>query len=446
LYYNYSQHNSKFGGYIIKADDLKKDSTILEWLLMLHSRPSTEMNYLVGMQKYTEWTGKTPKELMDEAEKEIEDGKLMRHRNIKKYFFGFRQHLENSGIAPKTVQLQMSAIKSFYKLYDIEIPNLSGNRERARPLEKHKKIPTKDDLIEVLMVCDPIEKAVLLVGASSGLSAEEVTNLKVGEFKMGYDPHTEITTLSLRRKKTGCDFVTFLSPEASRAVWDYLNFRGRTEKTKNARRNMQLEKQRVVSDDGYLFINRHIPHIYLKTEEGEDEKKKKELEEMRKIQHTTFMHLYRDISLKAQKNTPTGDWNLIRSHNMRKFFNSALLNAGADSFFVEYCMGHTLDGTREAYFRATPDKLREIYKRYIPYLTIQKDLDISSTPDFKRLTKENEKLKADYVRAVVERAELKILRRELNEKLGIEGDGKTIHVSLKKLAKDLNFSKFKSED
>jgi len=27
-----------------------------------------------------------------------------------------------------------------------------------------------------------------------------------------------------------------------------------------------------------------------------------------------------------------GAFNVIRSHNMRKFFNSAMLNAGADSF------------------------------------------------------------------------------------------------------------------
>ena len=98
---------------------------------------------------------------------------------------------------------------------------MQRNGKRARPLEKNKEIPTKEDLQTVLKVCDPLEKAVLLGGASSGLSSNEIRNLKIREFKKGYDPETEITTLDLRRGKVGFDFVTFFSPEASRAIWDY---------------------------------------------------------------------------------------------------------------------------------------------------------------------------------------------------------------------------------
>ena len=35
---------------------------------------------------------------------------------------------------------------------------------------------------EVLKVCDPMEKAVVLVGISSGLGANEIINLRVGGF------------------------------------------------------------------------------------------------------------------------------------------------------------------------------------------------------------------------------------------------------------------------
>jgi len=63
--------------------------------------------------------------------------------------------------------------------------------------------------------------------------------------------------------------VTFISPEASRAVWDYLAFRGREPKTETYRRKQQLSKQRIIDDDGYMFILRNVPEEYRKTQDKE---------------------------------------------------------------------------------------------------------------------------------------------------------------------------------
>ncbi|MCO5381241.1 MAG: tyrosine-type recombinase/integrase [Methanosarcina barkeri] len=308
---------------------MRKDLVIIEWLDTLNPKPNTAKNYLRAMQNFTEWVGKTPEELLAEAEEEIKSGKLMRQRNIKRYLIGFRKFLQDSGHAPTTVKGYLTGLKSFYTLFDIELPVLPRLDKKARPLEKHNKIPTKEDLQEVLKICDPLEKAVLLVGASSGLSAQEIITLKVSDFKNGYDPRDNITTLILTREKTGVHFITFLSPEASIAVTDYLNFRGRTEKTGETRRLNQLEKQKVFCDSDFLFIRRHVYAAFIKNKS----------EKERLLDTDAFMKLYRFISEKAQKNTPLGDWNLIRSHNIRKYFNSAMLNAGADSFLLNSLWG-----------------------------------------------------------------------------------------------------------
>ena len=223
------------------------------------------------------------------------------------------------------------------------------------------------------------------------------------DFKNGYDPETGITNLDLRRGKVDFDFVTFLIPEASKAVQDYLDYRARTSKNNETRRQNQLEKQRAFSDYDHLFIKRKIDPKYLKTRD----------DNLRKHDQDSFMKVYRFISDKARKNTPKGDWNLIRSHNMRKYFNSALLNAGADSFHVEFFMGHTLDDTKAAYFRADVEKLKEIYKRYIPYITIEKALDVSESPEYLKIKQENQILQAETARHVVERSELQDLRSEM---------------------------------
>jgi integrase len=387
----------------MKVKELQRDNIINEWIDTLNPKPNTARNYLLGMQAFTEYTGKTPIELLNEAGNEIREGKLMRERNIKRYLVGFRKTLKDSEYSPMTVKANMTGVKSFYRVFDIEIPTLPRVGNKAMPLEKNKKIPVKEDVRKVLKMADPMEKAIILIGVSSGLASEEIINLKVGQFKNGYDPETEITTLILRRAKAGYGFTTFLSPEASRVVWDYLNYRERTIKTNVARLQDQLRKQRVTSDSDYLLCARWVPNEYLSTRD----------EELRKLQTWSLMKLYRRLSEKAQKNTPRGDWNLIRSHNMRKFFNSALLNAGADSFFVEYTMGHTLDDTRSAYFRASPDKLREIYKKYIPYLTIQKPLDVSESAEYKEIKRENDILRAETAIHVVERSELAAMKAEL---------------------------------
>lgn len=126
------------------------------------------------------------------------------------------------------------------------------------------------------------------------------------------------------------------------------------------------------------------------------------------------MKMYKGISEKARMNTVKGNWNIIRSHNIRKYFNSALLNANADSFFVEFCMGHTLDSTKAAYFRANSEQLRETYSKYIPFLTIQKALDVSESPEYQKIKNENQILVAETVKHVVERKDLQEMREELD--------------------------------
>lgn len=388
----------------MKVTKLKQDPVIIEWLETMNAKLNTEIAYLQGMQDFTEYTGKDPETLLTEAEEDIRTGRLMRQRKIKSDLIGFRKYLQDDGKAPLTVKGRIVGVKSFFETFDIEIPKLPRTG-KAKALEKNKKIPSKEDLQEVLKVADPLEKAILLTGASSGLGANEISNITVGEFKRGYDPETGITTLPLRREKVEFDFITFLSPEASIAVWDYLEYRSRTVDTNQTRKKSRLEKQKVYNDNDCLFICRQIPAEFLEKQD----------DNLRKLDTRALTKVYRRLAEKARKSTPCGDWGFIRSHNIRKYFNSALLNAGADSFFVEFTMGHTLNETQGAYFRASPDKLKEIYKKYIPYLTVQKELDISESPEYQKIKQENETLAREAVRATVERSELQDLRRQMDE-------------------------------
>ena len=218
----------------IYASDLKNDPIVSNWLLSIDASANTQRNYLQAIKAFCEFTEKTPDELILEAEQEVKFGLLMRQRHIKTYLISFKKSLQDKSLAPMTVRSYMNGVQSFYRSCDIELPSLGRNK--AKVLEKKKDIPTKEDLQKVLKICDPLERAVLLVGASSGLFLNEIRNLKVKNFKKGYNPETEVTTLKLRRQKVGFDCITFLSPEALRAVQDYINYRSRPTKSPDPRK------------------------------------------------------------------------------------------------------------------------------------------------------------------------------------------------------------------
>lgn len=216
-------------------------------------------------------------------------------------------------------------------------------------LLKNKEVPTKEDLKDVLRFCDPLEKAILLVEASGGLTAGEMINLRIHDFKSGYDSQTGITTINLYRMNTGTKHTTFLTPEASQAVWDYLQYRNRQ------------EKQTVLSDNGYLFIRRQIPAEFVETGN----------EQLRKMELGTLARMYRRISEKSLEGTPK-----IGSLKLRKFFCTTLINAGTDPDFVNFSMGHVIKDASLAYL-GNVRKLRDMYARSIPALTINDATDIS---------------------------------------------------------------------
>ncbi len=389
----------------MKVKELKKNIFIKAWLKGIKAKKTTEETYLQGMQEFTEYIGKTPDKLIIEAEQEIREGLLLRERKLMHYIPDFRAMLEER-VAPLTVRNRVNAVKSFYKFNNIQIPALPRSLIQATPEKKHKEIPTKKAIGEILKFCNPLEKALILVGATSGLSAADICELRISDFTKGLDPETGVTTISIVRRKTDYDFTTFLTPEATEAVRGYLKYRSReVGSNNNIRRKKQLLKQRVTTDEGFLFIAQSVPNSYLVTSE----------ENLRQLSEGSLQEIYRRLNERAQKNSPKGEYNIIRSHNLRRFFNSTLIAKKVPIINVDYMLGHKIDRVHEAYFRADIAALKEDYLSYIPWLTFAEELDVTVSPEFKRVIEENDKLKAEITRVDVERSEFQELREEIKK-------------------------------
>ena len=79
----------------MKIDALQKDNIIVDWFDAINPSAGAIKAYLSALQGYTEFTGKTPEELINEAEAEICGGVLPRKRSIKRHLNEFRNHLQD---------------------------------------------------------------------------------------------------------------------------------------------------------------------------------------------------------------------------------------------------------------------------------------------------------------------------------------------------------------
>ena len=161
---------------------LDDDPIIIEWFDSMEYKPYTCRNHLHGMKEYTDFTNKTPTELLEEAEDEIKQGLLMRQRNIKKYLIRFRKHLNDRNLAPKTVKGYTGSAKAFYKAFDIDLPNIGRKSKKVAVLEKNKAIPSRNDIVDVLVHTDVRSHAIILLQTSSGLGANELLKLTIRTF------------------------------------------------------------------------------------------------------------------------------------------------------------------------------------------------------------------------------------------------------------------------
>ena len=411
--------------------DLKNDVTITNWLNSVSNEPRTRTLYTFGMQCYCKYNKMTPLELLEEAEEDLANHVKTRESRLKDRINGFRAQQISDEKAPMTVRARMKGVYSLYKQNDIPVPKPTADEKKARPLKENMEIPEKKDLQEVLKFCDPLERAIVLIGVSSGLAEQEMSNLTIGDFEKGYDHETGVTTLSLRREKAKFDFITYFNPEATQAVLDYLAFRNRKpieNKDKEWRIN-QAKKQKTrkgVKSD-YLLIKRRISDNYLKTQN----------EKLRQIKPKSFCDIYEIIAEKANKSTPKGTWGLIRSHNIRKYFSDTLEAAGLKRRKINFWMGHTETGMELAYFHAKT-KDRDIYIQHMSSLSLAEAYDPEKDPSYKKM-KENNKAQSIVIENIasesktakteVEKAQAEI--KELRQRLeNAENDYQAIQADL----------------
>lgn len=313
-----------------------------------NNRESTIESKAAAIRSLCNITAKSPTELIKEA---LEDQfnpnmPLPSMRRVNSYISQLYAGLND--LAPSTKVHRISVIRYFYELNEIQLPPKKRN-SKTLPIQNPKAFPSADDIKRALTFTkNPRNHAIILCQASSGMGAGEVLSITTNDFWNGQDKSTNITTLHPIRKKTQHRHITFISPEATDAVKIYLE-----------------------EYDGEMLFPLTVRGL-----------------------KTMYSRL--DATSGFQKEM--GEYGWIRSHNMRKFFNDQMRDAGMPVDLVDYLSGRTESTTRTAYHTWKEEVLKESYSKYVGSVSILETVRVVTNEEMMKKINEllAQNLQQDY--------------------------------------------------
>jgi|GEM_PF-1904732 len=392
---------------------IKDNPKVSEAFLYLKTRHG-KLQYAGSLKKYCEWRELNPIELLEEAYNDLD--KKPYERVAKAHVARFREELIASGKASKTVSVYLTAIKSFFGAFDIEMNGKSVKISVVNKEENNKHEFTIEEIKKLLDVCSIRDTAIFLVQFQSGLAVNELSNLRIKDIgtyengKVEINQKDGIIPLHIKREKTNNHFHTFIGNDGRNAVEEWLRFRNSGNIFLD---NPEVSEQaKVESGDDFLFVSY-------------DRKRQK----WGKLTTITIAKVMREYCRKlgwidTSNFREEGRFNPFRPHALRMSFSSILKNAYVPWYFVEEMLGHRLTQTDRAYFNINEEKLFEAYKRAETLLSVSRVEEKITDEKYKELKEELQKrsgyiaeLQSEINAQKEEREKEKQVREKLTERI-----------------------------
>lgn len=348
-----------------------------------------------------------PEELIDEAlEEEVAFPPIHEsNRKMTKRFMKFKAWIDNYGYKGSSKIVMYSYIKTFYRDLGVKIPDKMKFKVKVEKEDMIEvdDLPSKDDILRAYHATSLRTKAIILLGLSSGLSGIDIRHLKISSLMQEFqkyglkDMNIEemyqiaqkneiVPMLDGKRIKNGVAYRTFCSPEAVRAIMNYLRLHP------------------PETEDDYVFrikkLVRDENNNIVKDKNGNSIKKYKQIDE------GTFFRVFTRLNNKIGLGDKKRESKVL-PHSLRRLFASLVVEMDVNFVKAEFMIGHELSKTRRSYYKQTrPEVMREAYLTVLPSLTVLEDTKVrivTETKDEKSQLSGEELKKAiqDEVRAVL---------------------------------------------
>ena len=345
---------------------------------------STERVYFGRLRSYCEFLGKSPTELIKESQKES-------RQKIDEYLYDYIDNLKKNGKSYNTIINRVDTVKAFYNEYDIDIGRIDH-----LILERHnltaKKIICQDQIREALELSSLRDKAIILLHMSSGMEATELRHLTYGDFINSIKEYIDIKSedkfnvnkiadklfkmaetvgiWKIKKNRTKRPYVTFNSPESTKAILSYLIDRKRKNKP-------------IKSLKDPLFVNSENQALNVSA-------------------HST---IFKRVNDRANFGYLTKKRRFFSSTMLRKYLKTKLYESGADKTSVNAILGQKLDTNINYHSDSQIKLLKNTYDSVLRNLSLERaNVDTVTSKDYENLIKKlNEKDK-----------ELEEIRKHLN--------------------------------
>ena len=184
---------------------------------------STRTTFLFYINRFCDWVGKTPDELIRERMDDWTSKDVFTRRRHEEMLMRFAQHLREKGYASNTVATAVGALRSFYRTN--YAPMTEVNVPSGRPVREYK-IPTKYELVQAIEAARvPWHGAFMTLTKDCGISLQDMLALRLGDgsptygsirdqMKKGRVPiHIHVV-----REKTQFKYDTFLGEDSFEAL------------------------------------------------------------------------------------------------------------------------------------------------------------------------------------------------------------------------------------
>jgi integrase len=364
---------------------LESSPAYIQFISSLRSK-ATKLKYADTLNYFIKFfgSGKTCEDLLEIPPKQIQALVIQFIVNMR----------DDKGLAPNTIRLRTSALQAFFSINDIE--NINWKKVKKFQGELYKVAEdrpyTREEIAKLISVADIRNKAIILLFSSSGIRVGGLTKLQLKHLK----PINKYSLYMIEvYKKSKEQYITFCTPEARKAIEEYLGWRkGQGEK---------------LSPESPLFrkeFNRYEP----KDIRGK----------VRPITNLVVANMLRKLRLQTGivQNQPITEsvkqgsarTEIMSAHGFRKYFATMMETEGVNPVYVELLLGHDM-GLKTVYSRPTAlqllegngDKVRG-YTAGINALTID---------ETHRLKMENTTLKETLTEWAKNRQEIAQIKKEL---------------------------------
>jgi integrase/recombinase XerD len=327
-------------------------------------RKGTQHFYRSAYRAYTDFTGMTATQLIDEAVEDMQrdvrerqDVLKTRLRNFYEWLTkefpvhsrgnsrGTKEHeVIRKGLREKSANAFVMAVRSFYATYDITV-KLKGRERLPRPKVYNRRMQLSTLNVKALVdhARSPRDRAIILSIFQGGMDVSTLCGMKYSDAADGLVKDDFPLKLELQRPKTGVDYYTFLGRDAINAIKAYLN---------DARsRGMQFKA------DTPLFVQE------VKGKRGEP----------LPIDTYVVQKVMREVAVRSglvDSENNGKDMNPVSPHALRESFGSIMTNAGVPDTIVDFWLGHEIGTMAEAYKGGRYNELKTMYTQKEPLISI----------------------------------------------------------------------------